>query len=457
MNRWMLIALLALGAAGLSLRAYAAPAAKDEAPEVKVKLEDPPKVVPDTIKKEVGSEPRPKTAGTQPAVTVGSVAYDPSAPAAHNPCYDQKGLWPEDVKKTAYYKEKWEPARLLVWAKRGNFKGPVASPENWLEYLRDGSAGQPPTKGPDAKTDVVFPDGNYTVEGPGGWEQWGTFSVRHLTQGKGVRLNVRDPAIVGNFWQFEGPRGWHIMEPRWVGNKHAFARNENRLTVGFKIPSVNKTEGASVEFLGFWNDQDGWVIQNGVMILGPDTTFRCGDRHVLNVEEAGTLIMMSGSTFQLTQRRNMWRDLYIKGKFLAETPERPLTRDAAIYLNDKTGGQVISNTYKGGILLCPQGSMAVNSADPTKARLVFALAKYPPPGNADEQAKRKESEKTGKIDMALYGKVDFNGVEFNDIRTGGIEITGQAVRAGWKNVFYGKNNEGEPDTLFTVTPNPANK
>jgi hypothetical protein len=266
---------------------------------------------------------------------------------------------------------------------------------------------------------------------------------------------VRDPAIVGNFWQFEGPAGFLIMEPRWVGNKHAFARNENRRTFGFKIPSVNKTEGASVEFLGFWNNADGWEIHNGAMILGPDTTFLGGDRHVLNVEESGTLIMLSGSTFQLSQRRAMWRDIYIKGKFLAGTPDRPLTRDAFIYLNDKSGGQVIPNCYKGGMILCPQGSMAVNSADPTKARLVFALATYPPPGNANEQAKRKESEKTGKIDMALYGKVDFNGVEFNDVRTGGIEIRSQAVRAGWKNVFYGKNNAGEPDTLFTVTPNPT--
>jgi len=382
--------------------------------------------------------------------------YDPKAPSAHNPCYDQKGLWPEDVKKTAYYKEKWEPARLLVWAKIGDFKGPVDSPENWMEYLPDGSAPKPATKGPDAKTDVVFPAGNYKVEGPGEWGDRGGFPVRHLTEDKGVHLSIRNPSIVGNHWQFEGPQGWHIMEPSWVGNKHVFARNENRGTIGYKIPNVSKTESASVEFLGYWNNQDGWYVHSGTMILGPDVTFRGGDRHILNVEEAGTLIMMSGSTFQLTQRRNMWRDIYIKGKFFVGTPDRPLTKDAFIYLNDKTGGLVVPGTYKGGLMLCPKGGMAVNSADPTKARLVFALAKYLPKGNAEEQAKQKESEKTQKIDMALYGKVDFNGVEFNDVRAGGIEITGQAVRAAWKNVFYGKNNAGEPDTLFTATPNPTN-
>jgi hypothetical protein len=58
--------------------------------------------------------------------------------------------------------------------------------------------------------------------------------------------------------------------------------------------------------------------------------------------------------------------------------------------------------------------------------------------------------------LEVAAQAGFNGVEFNDIRTGGIEITSQAVRAGWKNVFYGKNNAGEPDTLFTVTPNPTN-
>ena len=109
-------------------------------------------------------------------------AWAVEPPSAHNPCYDDRKLWPESVKQTAYYKEKWEKARVLVWAQqKGKFKGQVDSPENWLEYLPDGTGGKQATKGPDAKTDVVFPDGDYTVEGPGGWEQWGSFSARHLT------------------------------------------------------------------------------------------------------------------------------------------------------------------------------------------------------------------------------------------------------------------------------------
>jgi len=379
------------------------------------------------------------------------VAYDPKAPSAHHPCYDQPGLWPEDVKKTAYYKEKWEPARLLVWAKKGNFKGPVDNAENWLEYPPDGSVGKPATTGPDAKTDIVFPDGDYKVEGPGSWGEYGGFPVRHLTQGKGVHLSLRNPSVLGNYWQFEGPAAWHIHEPRWVGNRHAFARNENRRTIGFKIPSVNKGEGASVEFLGYWNNQDGWYVENGVMILGPDVLFHGGPRHVLNVEEAGTLVMLSGATFQLTQRRAMWMDISIKGRLLVGTPERPLTKDAFMYLNDKSDGNKPTDR---GLILSPKGSITVTSADPKKARLVFALAKYPARGKAEEQAKQKESEKNQKIVMSLYGKVDFNGVEFNDIRTGGIEITGQSIRAGWKNVFYGKDNAGEPETLFTVNAKP---
>jgi len=390
---------------------------------------------------------KPASAADAPAA---APVYDPKAPSAHNPCYEQKSLWPEDVKKTAYYNEKWEPVRLLVWAKKGDFKGPVDSPENWLEYLPGESAGKPATKGPDAKTDVVFPDGNYKVEGPGGWEEYGGFPVRHLTQGKGVHLSLRNPSVVGNYWQCEGPAAWHIHEPRWVGNRHAFARNENRRTIGFKIPSVNKSEGASVEFLGYWNNQDGWYVHTGTMILGPDVTFRGGDRHVMNIEDAGTLVMMSEATFQLTQRRAMWMDMTIKGKLLVGTPERPLTKDAFIYLNDKSGGTKPTDR---GMILSPQGSIAVTSADPKKARLVFALAKYPPKGKAEEQARQKESEKSQKITMSLFGKVDFNGVEFNDVRTGGIEITGADVRAGWKNVFFGSNNEDKPDTLFTITSN----
>jgi len=380
------------------------------------------------------------------ALSAADTPYDFKAPAAHNPCYDQKGLWPEDVKKTAYYKEKWEPARLLVWAKRGSFKGQVDSAENWLEYLPDGTGGKPATKGPDAKTDIVFPDGDYKVEGPGGWGDWGTFAVRHFTQGKGVVLHVRDPAVFGNHWQFDGPDGWHTMEPTWVGNKHAFARSDNKKSVGYKIPYIRKIEGASVEFLGFWNNQDGWYVETGVMILGPDVLFRSGPRHVMNVEEAGTLIMMSGATFILTQPRNMWTDLTIKGKFLAGTPERPLIKDAYLYLNDKSVGAPHGHQPTDrGIILHPQGSIAVNSSDPQKVRLVIALAKYP-----DEKAQ----EKPGRITMSLFGKVDLNGVLFNDVQTGGIEITNPSVRAGWKNVVFGKDNAGEPDTLFTVIANP---
>lgn len=82
------------------------------------------------------------------ADTPGSVAaHDLAAPGAHNPGYDQKNLWPEDVKQTGNFKQKWQLARLLVWARTGDFTGPLKDPANWLEN------GKPAVTEPDENTD----------------------------------------------------------------------------------------------------------------------------------------------------------------------------------------------------------------------------------------------------------------------------------------------------------------
>ncbi len=64
----------------------------------------------------------PARAADAPAAVPG---YDPQVPAAHNPCFDDAGLWGRyDVKRTACYGEKWPRARrLLVWRRPGTSAG----------------------------------------------------------------------------------------------------------------------------------------------------------------------------------------------------------------------------------------------------------------------------------------------------------------------------------------------
>lgn len=85
------------------------------------------------------------------------------------------------MKETAYYKQKWEPARLLVWGKKGTHTGPLKNPANRLEN------GKPAEEGPDENTDIVFPDvaGKVTLQGgPGDWETWGDLKTLY-GQGNG--------------------------------------------------------------------------------------------------------------------------------------------------------------------------------------------------------------------------------------------------------------------------------
>jgi len=384
------------------------------------------------------------------AFRVSAAAAEPVAadnvatPSAHNPCFDQKGLWPADVKKTAYYKQKWEPARLLVWARKGDHMGALKNPANWLEN------GKPAEEGPDENTDVLFPDvdGKATLTGgPGGWETWGSLKMRHLTIGRGVRLCLRDIRPYGNVWVRKGA-SWNIIEAYWRGNRDTFARNDsNRMNM--KIPSVSKLDNASVETLGPWENDDGIYIYFGKLIIGPDSSWWAGDRHQNTVASRGTLILMSGATFQVWTNKTRFLDLDIYGELLAGTPERPLERDAFFPLSFKSRGRLkfqgklYGDDRDVGLVLRPKARMAVYSSDPSRARLVFRQWR----GTGSKKGELLGSTEQ-RVQMVLLGKTELNGVLFNDIDLGGIEMTDLSARGEWKNIHYGENNAGESDALF---------
>jgi hypothetical protein len=380
---------------------------------------------------------------------------------AHDPCFDQKGLWPEDVEKTAYYKQKWEPARLLVWSKKGEHRESLKGAGSWTEYAvsRDGSlakTGKPASKGPDESTDILFPDADSRCS-IGIDHGSNILKARHVTVGRNVHLMLRGSGFTGNVWVKEGGFIWE-RNPKYQGDGHSFARNDNtqeraqefrlprnRARIVFKMPHVAKVRGASIEFLGPWGNGDGLFVLSGTMIIGPDSSFHAGCRHVNTVCPKGAMVLMSGATYQTIHNNPTNPDLRVHGRLLAGTPERPLTRDACFLMDYKWRGR---HEHRGkplgppgdtGLFVYEEGSLAVHSADPERARLVFGL-RVP--------ASDKEKPLKSEVSITLVGKADLNGVEFNDFERGGIMLGDLSVRKGWKNVFYGKGNMGSEDELY---------
>ncbi len=366
-----------------------------------------------------------------------SPLIDYNGASAQAPHFDRKGLWPEDVKKTAYFAQKWEPARLLAWAKKGNHYESVLAAGNWMENDK------PASKGPDENTDVVFPDADALCRVGA---DTGTLKARHITIGRNVQVTTRGLSVTGSIWVRESG-GLRCRNPGFTGGQHSFARNDSSL-VQFKMPHCTKQANASVEFLGPWGNADGLYVASGTMIIGPDSSFYAGERHQNTVCPKARLILMSGSRFQTVIPKLTEYDLDVFGDVLAGTPERPLTQDAHFSLNFKARGAI---ERKGspwgerddcGLLLREEGSIAVHSADPKRARLVFDLRPPRDPRNP------REKPLGDVICLALLGKTEFNGVEFNNVQRGGIWLADVNVRKQWKNVFFGKGNKGAADELF---------
>ena len=417
----------------------------------------------------------------EPGAAAGApTAAELHAPSAHNPCFDQPGLWPEDVKKTAYYQQKWEPARLLVWARTGQRMEAKAlmDPKNWLEYPPspggyDEKSGKPATQPPDENTDVLFPDSDRSYEIGGGAGI--TLRVRHLTLGAKATFGygVDRLEIGGNVWLRKdlGHFGSHTHS--YFGNKATFLRNDRPLPKAGIPPDwalalgVNKPKGGSIEFLGPWAIGDELHIDSGTMLLGPNSVFYAGNRGPHVVYPGGTLVLMSGSTFRIRANKCYHHDLIVSGTVLAGTPERPLKSDCVFCLSFKAHGEVdaslpqnrhlknLSTPNDSGLVINPEGRLAVHSADPAKARLVFRWHGLEAEAFVGPDAPRESiKDVPRRIAIILLGQVELNGVEFNDMRRGGIVLADPSVRRQWENVFHGKNNGGSPEELYRVYDGP---
>jgi len=410
---------------------------------------------------EGGTKPPPAPAAVPTAAFV-PIAYDLATPGAHNPCYDRKDLgWPADVQKTAYYKEKWEPARLLVWrvadTKQKQSVGPEQynNPANWQEYPVTATGYGTPqaaTAPPDDNTDVVLAIPNRTdKDDQREMVVWNISKMRHLTIGPAVRLDSGDDSVpvpvIGNVW-VEGI--WTSIHNKTVPQKDSFLhtipskskRGQSR--VDFKTLHCDKAAGHSLEIQGRVTVGDWMEVNTGMLIVGPNSYLGTGNRHQNIIAPKGAIILMSGSVMQTNDRKVNDYDLAVFGRLDAGTAERPLTADVTIPLNGKPRHGKGDRSLR----FEPTSSMTVHSADPLKARLVFK--KRMNSDQDDRAQKEKYQGQFGPIDVVFGGKTSFDGVFFDDVSLGGIQIKDEEVRKDWKNITFGDKNAGKPDELFAV-------
>ena len=402
----------------------------------------------------------PTTAMTSAAQGMGAESAAYKQATAHDPRYDDAALWPGEAKKAAYARETWPKGRLLIWAKPGQSGRDGSDPAGWLEN------GQPATKTYDENTDLLLPAAEkrywVTIQG----RKYQAAPCRHVTIGKNAGL-VWQHSARGNTWIKQGGTLQYLDS--FVGDQHTFCRNDNAEKLDLVDHLyIKKTSGASVEFIGSFITDDELSILSGSMILGPGSEFGAGDRSDVTVRPEAQLVLLSGSYFHRRSSCDWGRDIVVSGKLLAGTPERPLTKDCRIGLGCKSKGVFQGTKRDGrmpgpddcGLFVAPGGSLSVSSAAPKEARLILNCHRL----KYDAAQVRILGDKTGlgaellgkletlppKIDMVFLGKVELDGVLFDDVLKGGIMLPDLTIRSRWKNVFFGDKNEGKPDELFRV-------
>jgi len=390
-----------------------------------------------------------------------------SAPAyetatAHDPKFEDTALWPVDVKMADYFKQEWPKARVLTWANPGQGAKDGWEAKYWLED------GKPATTPFDADTDLVFPESAkdfYWVSITAG-RKYQPANYRHLTIGKRAGI-IGHFSAGGNVWIKAGASVQYLDS--MVGGKNTFVRNDNgdmRLVDHFFI---NKTPTASVEMIGKYSSDDNWRVNSGMLIVGPDSEIYAGSRTDPTVTEKGTLVLLSGGYFTRRSNCDWGIDLILNGKLLAGLPDRPLTRDARLGLGWKSKGKLMGTEGGGrmpgpndyGMVVAEGGSIAVNTADLSKARLVINCSKqdndwgqikiisHGRPLQGEELiAKLKELPRL--TDMVIKGKVSWEAIRFEDIRKGGIHVRTMPNLSGKNAPTFGDGNQGKPEELFTV-------
>jgi hypothetical protein len=391
-------------------------------------------------------------------MTWDSLAQDvrPSAPqpTAHDPWYSTKEVWPNLTGAERFVHQKWDKARVLVWAHPGT--GGQLDPNqrrsrNPIQMSYHNSLQFPVAR-------CATPRVGMNAAAMGGD---GVIPVGVDVVPLDVNAVLTLPDITGNLWLQTGERFTPVGRggARVKGGRHTFIRNDNlppdpestdrgvpwkranaRMILGLDIV-VTKQPGFSVEYVGNVQADDELVVWSGTAIVSENSILRPGRASCQIIGAEGTLQLQSGAYFGKGGSGRNPVDIRVDGKIQAGSPDRPITRDAVLGICSPN----VDEEHH-GLLVTPQGTMAVHSADPAQARLVMRWGS----GRLGTQPDDDE-----KIFITLLGKHDLNGVLFDNIAAGGIRLKDSSQKSQWKNVFYGQHNQGAADALFAGFSGPT--
>jgi hypothetical protein len=421
-----------------------------------------------------------------------STAAGYAAATAGEPQFADKAIWPISGKER-FLKQEWTKGRVLVWARPGESadvkdrrsKLDAYDTANWI----DAATRKPPASLLDAETDIVLPASTtpYTVSFKKGDQEHAPVTLRHLTVQPGAGWYSAGLLAHGNIWIKSGGRIGNHGSLALVGGKHTFFRNDNGDTSsaqrgdGSEVSqyiTFSKEQDISAEMLGAFSTGDEFRVIKGTLIIGPDSRVRPGRNATPYINKEATLAVLDGSRFGKWCNQICAIDLIVMGTLQGGLPERPLKREAYVgisYQNSngtkfydtdalKPPAQNRSLELRVAPLLLADGSrIKTYSEDLNKACLTIGWvgldAKLWHANPQDVGFKRMEpaaqKHLTQQLDKlpkfvtaAFAGSVDVDGVRFDRFAKGGLVLAKGVDRSGWKNVLFGRENEGTEKELF---------
>jgi hypothetical protein len=218
------------------------------------------------------------------------------------------------------------------------------------------------------------------------------------------------------------------------------------------------------------------------VIVGRDSLLRPGRHAAPRIYSDGALALLDGAFFGKWCNDFGIPDMTVDGgKILGGLPDRPLTRSCTFGLSFENHTNATFSGFNDeqhresgrvpSLAMLDGSTIRSHTTDVAKARLVFAYVPdgigdrssfdlRPPAGSPQEQKILDRDPEAGKrfawfdklprgLDCFLGTDAVVDGVEFDNLREGGILYGDAATRAKWMNLSFGPGCLARGDDLFT--------